>query len=261
MNKLTKYILAASAAALTFAVPAFAQTILASDSASNYTGADSGNFTTGNQSSLSTGFGTWDLISSGGGGSYLGGTALSGASFGIYAGSNTGALHAQRDLTTDMTEDGNDTFSIQFAFTDLTTGLSGVDLLQDNNATIFTVLGASGNANIDLNDGGSNFSSGVPQVNGDAYTFTFTPTSATQYSWSLTDTTSGSSASATGYGYSSAPSSGVHGFQVFSYEQPGGANTGFDNVSVSAVPEPSSIAMLLSCSAFGGFYLIRRRRS
>jgi hypothetical protein len=53
------------------------------------------------------------------------------------------------------------------------------------------------------------------------------------------------------------------GSYSFSYQNAGGDNFGalLDNVSVSAVPEPETYAMLLAGLGFVGFMARRKRRS
>ncbi|MBX3616635.1 PEP-CTERM sorting domain-containing protein [Nitrosomonas sp.] len=129
-----------------------------------------------------------------------------------------------------------------------------------------------GNGNyIDLDGSTSNsgvFANSVNLISGVTYTLSFdlagsqrgsTETVDINFGTASTSVTLGGSAPLTAYDLSFTPSaSGVYGF---SFENLGGDNVGLllDNVSVSAVPEPETYAMLLAGLGMLGFMLRSRK--
>lgn len=128
-----------------------------------------------------------------------------------------------------------------------------------------------GNGNyIDLDGSTSNsgvFSNSVNLTGGVTYTLSFdlagsqrasTETANINFGTAGTSVTLGGSAPLTGYDLSFTPA--ASGIYSFSFENLGGDNVGLllDNVSVSAVPEPETYAMLLAGLGILGFMLRRK---
>ena len=253
---------------MALAVPAFAQTTIASDSSSNYTGSTWPN--SDSPPNEGSGFGSWTFANGGGTfGAYLGGTGESSSSFGIFSGASAFET-VGRSFGSDLL--AGQTFSISFGYegtSDFPNSSSGFDsggniginIVDSSGNTELNLNLAGSNSQFTLNDGGTNFGTGVTALAGAAYTFTFTNDGNNQYSYSLTQV-SNSSNSVTGsdFTFTGSPDN-FGGAQVYTSSQGPSGNVGFDNLSITqAVPEPSAIAMFLGSGLFGSFYLIRRRR-
>ena len=225
----------------------------ASDNAStaNYPG---GAWTTG--SNGGTGFGDWTLTSTPAGGfsgSYIGGTAIGDPSFGIYSGGDAAAtMTALRPFTGGGLTAGQ-SFSVTVGNTPTinTGGQLGLSLMSGSNAR-WTLKFVGGGTDWQLNDGGSDFSSGQAYAANTSLSLTFTYNGGSSYSYTF-GTGSGNNFTA------SADISNLDGVQFFSVNQGNDQNMGINNLSV--VPEPSTYALLaLSAVAFGGYVARRRRR-
>ncbi len=123
---------------------------------------------------------------------------------------------------------------------------------------------------IDLDGSTSNsgvFANSVNLTGGVTYTLSFdlagsqrgsTETANVNFGTASTSATLGSSAGLTAYNLNFTPA--ASGIYSFSFENLGGDNVGLllDNVSVSAVPEPETYAMLLAGLGMLGFMLRRK---
>ena len=225
----------------------------ASDNAStaNYPG---GTWTTGSNGGI--GFGSWTLTSTpaaGFSGSYIGGTAIGDPTFGIYSGDDAAAtMTALRPFTGGGLTAGQ-SFGVTIGNTpDITNpGNIGLSLMSGGSAR-WTLKFVGGGTDWQLNDGGSDFSSGQAYAANTPFTLNFTYNGGSSYSYTF-GTGSGNNFTA------SADISNLDGVQFFSVNQGGGQNMGINNISV--VPEPSTYALLaLSAAAFGGYVIRRRRR-
>lgn len=243
-----KKLLLTAAAIVAISSGAFALT--ASDNSGNY----STTFIGLNQG---TGFNAWTGSGTGGGGNYIGGSGLSASSFAIYSGGSTGnSYQATRPFSTAMSV--GDVFSVNLGNTGVDTGGEiGINLFSGGNFRLgFKFIG--GQNNWLINDGGSDFSSGLTWQGGNPGTtlaFSFTRGAGNVYSINLVQ----GAESYNGNNYtSSSGEMSIDSVQFYSSAQGGGQNLGFNNLSV--VPEPSTYA-LLGMSAMGmAGYMIRRRR-
>jgi hypothetical protein len=224
-------------------------TIVATDTAANY-GSD---FDTGMNGG--SGFGPWTLNTPGGG-HYVGGGV-----FGLWNnayGAGTGSF-ANRSLGSSLSV--GQTFSISLEMGSLNSALEegGFNLEDSSGDVLFSYWQQGGNnANGDYSDAG-----GAGSATGFAYdymhldTFTFTLDSANSYTF--TDL-------ATSASFSGTLSGTISQFQVFrdnlAGDPAGGGGGGtdlrFNNLEVTAVPEPSWLA-LAGVSGLGMLMVVRRR--
>ena len=245
-----KKILTTVAVAATMTSAALALT--ASDNSGNY----SGSFIGLNQG---TGFNAWTGSGTGSGGNYIGGSGLSASSFAIYSGGASGnSYQATRPFSTAMAV--NDVFTVNLGYTGVTSGGEiGINLFSGGNFRLgFKFIG--GGANWMINDGGSDFSSGLTWKGGSPGTtlaFSFTRGSGNVYSINLVQ----GAESYNGNNYTSTSGTmSIDSVQFYTSAQGGGENVGFNNLSV--VPEPSTYALLaMSAMGLGGYVIRRRRRS
>ena len=233
-------ILAAASLAITSAFGAS----VASDNSSNYGGSWN------NGDNLGFGFGAW-TINNGDGGHYIGSTGLGSNTFGLFNTFNTTTTDAIRPFTGVL--NAGDTFSINLGFTTFAaSGSVGINLRSGTNEVI--TLFTNGSGDWQLNDGGSNFSAGAVALANTSYTFSLTYNGGSSYSFSLTGSAGGVNFTSTNGGISS-----IDNVRFFDFNQGGGANFGFDNLSV--VPEPSSLALFVAPALLGAWFFVRRRRT
>ncbi|HEX4266022.1 MAG TPA: PEP-CTERM sorting domain-containing protein [Verrucomicrobiae bacterium] len=227
---------------------ATAQTVVASDTAANYSGAGF----TGNQDQ-GFGFGTW-VLSTSGGGSYISGDAP--PNFGIWNGAGNGSSTAIRSFNSSLSV--GQTFSVGLMFVNLDTSANRNALeLEDSSGNVLFSYWHQGGDGADGHYTDAGVTGGV--ATGFAYDFqhldsySLTLTSATTYTF--TDVTTSQSINGTLAGTvsqvellrandsASAPSNG----QDFK----------FNNLQITEVPEPTSLA-LVGVGA-GLLFLMRRR--
>ena len=234
----------------------------ASDNASNST------YSGGTYNGLNggSGFGTWaegDFPGAGGGfeGSYVGASGEGDPSFGLYA-SASGDNNSTADSAVTMTRPftggaltAGQTFSITLGVNSIAKGSVGINLLDGSNNTVFTLIGTAGQADWQLNDGGSNFNTTQAYAANTPVTLSFTYNGGNSYSYTL--------GSASGNNTASNTLTGISGVKLFDTGTGSGNNFGANNLSVtSAVPEPGTILSFLSGSSLlGAMMFIRRRRA
>jgi hypothetical protein len=215
-----------------------------------------------------SGFGTWsegDFAGATGGfeGSYVGASGDGATSFGMFA-SATGDSGSTADSTVTMTRPftggalaAGQTFSISLGVNSVAKGSVGLNFINGASATVFTLIGQASTGDWELNDGGSNFGTGVAYAANTPVTFTLTYNGGSSYSYTLTGGVGGNGFGATGN------ISDMEGVKLFDTATGAGNNFGANNLSITtAVPEPGTILSFLSGSTLlGGLVYLRRRRS
>ena len=209
--------------------------LIASDDAGQ--AAYSGGFL--NSTDGGSGFQPWALSFTGGGGSYIGGTGLGAGSFGIYAGGGAGSSAvAQRSF--DASLNIGDEFSIQLGHTSIQGGGEvGISLFSGSNYR-FNMKSVGGDWL--LNDGGSDFTSGLPYTPNTPLTFRFTRGAAAN-GYSVVITQGANTYNGLNYTGTSGTMD-ISRIDLYSSAQGGGENLGFNNLQINAVPEPASGALL-----------------
>lgn len=239
-----------SSALITASLAASVFALTASDNSGNY----SGTFIGLNQG---TGFNAWSGSATGGGGNYIGGSGLSASSFAIYSGGGVGnSYQATRPFSTAMNV--GDNFTVQLGYTGVVNGGEiGMNLFSGGSFRLgFKFIG--GQSSWVLNDGGSDFSTGIPWGGGNPGTtlnYSFTRGTGNGYSINLSQ----GAQTYNGNNYVSASGiMSIDSVQFYSSAQGGGENLGFNNLQV--IPEPSTYTLLgLSAAAFVARVLRRRR--
>jgi hypothetical protein len=202
-----------------------------------------------------TGFGAWSGNATGNGGSYLGTSGLNDTtSWAIYAGGGTGNSYtAIRPFSTPLGI--GETFTMDFGYTGVATGGEiGINLFSGG-AFRLGLKFIGGGSSWQLNDGGSDFSTGMSWAGGTPGTtlkYSFTRGNDSSYSINLLH------GAGTYDGNNYTASSGVMSIdsvQIYSIAQGSRENVGFNNLAI--VPEPSSLSLL----ALSGLALLRRRRA
>ncbi len=237
-------------AALSAAISSGAFALTASDNSGNY----SGTFIGLNQG---TGFNAWTGSATGSGGNYIGASGLSASSFAVYSGGAAGnSYEATRPFSTAMSI--GDTFSVQLGYNSVDTGEIGLNLYSGGSFRLgFKFI--NGGSAWQINDGGSDFSSGISWAGGNpGTTLNFSLTRGTGSQYTINISSGAQTYGGTNYTASSGTMS-IDSVSFYSSAQGASQNVGFDNLSV--VPEPSTYALLaLSAAGFGGYVIRRRRR-
>jgi hypothetical protein len=200
-----------------------------------------------------TGFGAWTLTD-GDGGHYVGATGLGASTFGLFNTFTATTTDAVRPFTGGPLAAGQ-TFSIDLGFT--TFAAAGSVGLNLRSGTTESLTLATDGANWMLNDGGLGgaFNIGTATAN-TPYHFALTYNGGNSYSFTLTGATPGDNFVATNN------LTGIDNVRFFNFNQGGGANFGFDNLSITtAVPEPTTLSLLAGPVLLGGYFFLRRRRA
>lgn len=249
-----KKLLIAAVASIALSSGAFA--LEASDSSTNST-YSGGTFIGLNGG---TGFNAWTGSGTGSGGNYIGGSGLSASSWAIFSGGGAGnSYQATRPFSEAMAV--GDTFSFQLGYTGVASGGGeiGINLFSGGSFRLgFKFLG--GASEWVLNDGGSDFGTGISWAGGSpGTTMNYSLTRGTGNNYTINLSQGAQSYNGTNFTAASGVMS-IDSVQIYSSAQGGGENVGFNNLNV--VPEPSTYALLaLSAAAFGAHVIRRRRRS
>ena len=237
----------------TFTMMVIAAAFAASVQASNPASDNAGNYTAGfwaTGTNWGSGFAAWTLTSSGGGGSYIGGTGQNnaGPSFGLF-GNASGVSSADRPFTGGPLTAGQ-TFSIDLgnSLHINTGGDVGLNLTAAGTPE-FTLKFTGGQSTWALNDGGTDFNISQGFAANTDLLFTFTYNGGSSYSYTF--------GSAAGNNFTASGTiSGIDGVRLFSNNQGAGDNLGFNNLAI--IPEPSTVA-LVGIGLLGACFVRRRK--
>lgn len=204
-----------------------------------------------------SGFGAWTLTATGAGGRYTGATGdgNTGTTFGLFAGNTTDSSSADRPFTGAMI--AGDKFSLDLGTTNITTpGVVGFNLLDGTNP-VFTFKFTGGGTFWQLNDGSTDFNTNLPFSANTPINFAFTYNGGATYSVLITE----GATTYTGNGFTAHDTiSNITGARFFSNQQGGSNNFGFNDLTITPVPEPSSVALLGGPAILGAWFYFRRRR-
>ena len=189
----------------------------AADNAGNYGGGWS------NGDNSGTGFGTWSIASDGGG-HYVGGTGQAATSFGLYSDGSGKYSFAERSLTSDLKM--GEKISVNLGHTTTINEEVFLQLLDDGVA-VFTLKYVNGASQWQINDGGSDFNSGQTYLANSSIAFTFSYNEDGTYSYTF--------GSGSGSNYTAANTiTGINSIKFQSTNQGGGANFGFNDLSIDS---------------------------
>jgi len=252
-------IIASTSLLVVLAPRAKAQIVTNTDTAANYGGVGEPGWTNG--ANAGSGFGSWNLYTTGTAGNFLGSSVsqgfgnidTDGQSFGMY-GNPTGDNYFNAERSFSSALNTGDTFSINLAVA-FRNGNKGISLFSGGFAPANEVW--------NFNVGGDNYTAGGSNL-GWAYSQTSvfnllaTQTSANTYSISLTRGGDLYTTNISGLG-------GLSGFRMYvgSTDAGNDLNNLFANsLQTTVVPEPTTYAMLaLSAIALGGYTWRRRQRT
>ncbi|GEM_PF-4742912 len=226
-------------------------TIIASDSAANYSGSS---FISTNGG---TGFQLWTSSLTGGGGSYRGSTGLGSTTFGIYAGGGANnSFTAYRQFDNALTV--SSTFSVDIGTTSIASGGSVGVLFFASGVERGALFFDGGSSFWQWNGGGGAIVTSIPfgSVNLDLARL-----STNGYSLALAQGATTQTITGTFLSSGNPTSSAINEVGFFSSAQGGGENFGFDNLEIAAVPEPHTPLIVgAGACAMIPVFLRRRRR-
>lgn len=215
-------------------------------------GDDGGTPATFNPWSLQTsGSGTLGFIvessTTGGGGNIN----TAGEAFGLYAVGGGNFVDAYRSFDVALQPGQTFTFDLSVRFRN---GNKGFNLRVDN-STIFNLNIGADQYVVSNAATGNGALFGNEYSDDTVFSIQFTQTDLTSGTWTITRT-GGLSGNASGT-YTGTPNN----FQFYAGETGGGAenNLYFNNLVVTAIPEPSTVSLLAASALFGGIFYARRR--
>jgi len=224
-------------------------TIIAADSAANYSGST---FLTVNGG---TGFQLWTSSPTGSGGSYRGGTGLGSTTFGIYAGGGAGnSFSAYRAFDNALTV--SSTFSVDIGTTSIANGGSVGVLFYASSLERGVLYFAGGTSFWQWNDGGGSVNTSIPFG---SVSLDLVRNSTNGYSLALAQGATTQTITGTFLSSGNPISSAINEVGFYSSAQGGGENFGFNNLEIAAVPEPHS-ALIVGAGACAMMPVFLRRR-
>lgn len=234
-------------ACLGFLQPSHAANV-ALDDASSAVYADGNGWANGDNGG--SGFSSWIISTAGSAGVFVGSTAVSAQSFGLWANSGANSSTARRDFTGGSLLAGQ-TISFVIAHTPtVSTGAEvGFSLLSGGSSRITFKFVGGGTAWL-MNDGNADFGAGQNYAANSPISFSFTYNGGNSYSYRL-GTGSGNNYTAT------SNISSVDGIVFRNNGQGNSQNLGIDDLQI--VPEPSSANLLTF--ALSAILAFRRRKA
>lgn len=208
---------------------------LASDQSSNYT-------SWSDNSNRGFGFDPWDFTSGGSGGAYLGSTGLGSNSFGIYSGQTGSGNYFVAGRNFEEVMPVTSTFSVELGYTGVATGGEiGITLFSESNFRL-VIKFVGGSSDWVINDGGSDFGTGIPWAGNTPLHFEFTRSLNNGYSLKITQ--GAASFNAADYVSSSGVMS-IDRIEIYTSGQGSGENLGFDNLmiypDINGLPEDATL--------------------
>ncbi len=178
------------------------------------------------------GFGNWTLSTVGFGGSYIGASGLSARSLAIYAGGEAGNnATAVRPFAPAM--EVGETFQVRLGYTGVAAGGEIGLRLRSGGSDRLTLRFVGGGSEWMLNDGGSDFGTGISWAGGNpGTTLNVSLTRNADNGYSIQITSGAQSYTGTNYTASSGVMS-IDSVEFFSTAQGGGENLGFDQLERS----------------------------
>lgn len=219
-----------------------------------------------------TGFGAWDVTPNTNGGSNgnfegssTGTPGIGSDAWGFYA--NSGATSdAIRPFTAGgynglSTLAANETFSLKIDINSINTGgpVVGFGLQNSSGTNRFEMYFKGGASNWNVNIGGTEYATSIP-YDSDGFSIAFTQLSSNSWSLSATRLDTNTTFTVTSGATQVLAASDISRVRLFNFNAGGGG--AFDQYfnDLAIVPEPTTGLLMGAATAFGSFFLARRRR-